>query len=68
MDTQELIAVAEGLVKELQGRINGGGMGLQDAEAKILDGELDRRWMQEVVASTSQPTPTRSPSAAGGSL
>ena len=36
MTTDELIAAAEGLVKELQGRINGGGMDLQEAEAKIL--------------------------------
>ena len=31
------IAAAESLVKELQGRINGGGMDLQEAEAKILE-------------------------------
>ena len=37
MSTEELIAAAEGLVKELQGRINGGGMDLQEAEAKILE-------------------------------
>lgn len=37
MDTQELIAVAESLVKELQGRINSGGIGLQDVEAKVLE-------------------------------
>jgi hypothetical protein len=37
MNTEELIAAAEGLVKELQGRINGGGMDLQEAEAKILE-------------------------------
>ena len=37
MNTEELIAVAEGLVKELQGRMNSGRIGLQDAEAKILE-------------------------------
>ena len=37
MSTEELIAAAEGLVKELQGRINCGGMDLQEAEAKILE-------------------------------
>ena len=39
MNTEELIAVAEGLVKELQGRMNSGRIGLQDAEAKILEGD-----------------------------
>ena len=58
MDTQELIAVAEGLVKELQGRINGGGMGLQDAEAKILEmvNWIGDAMMQEVVAGLDEPT------------
>ena len=34
MNTEELIAAAEGLVKELHGRINSGRMGLGDAEAR----------------------------------
>ena len=58
MDTQEPIAVAEGLVKELQGRINGGGMGLQDAEAKILEmvNWIGDAMVQEVVAGLDEPT------------
>ena len=58
MYTQELIAVAEGLVKELQGRINGGRMGLQDAEARILEmvNWIGDAMMQEVVAGLDEPT------------
>ena len=34
MNTEELIAAAEGLVKELQERINGGGMDLQEGRSQ----------------------------------
>ena len=52
MNTEELIAVAEGLVKELQGRLNSGRIGLQDAEAKILEmvNWIGDAMVQEVVA------------------
>ena len=58
MDTQELIAVAARLVKELQGRINGGGMGLQDAEVQVLEmvNWIGDAMMQEVVAGLDEPT------------
>ena len=58
MDTEELIAAAEGLVKELQGRINGGGMDLQEAEAKILEmvNWIGDAMVQEVVAGLAEPT------------
>ena len=58
MDTQELIAVAARLVKELQGRINDGGVGLQDAEAQVLEmvNWIGDAMMQEVVAGLDEPT------------
>ena len=58
MSTEELIAAAEGLVKELQGRINGGGMDLQEAEAKILEmvNWIGDAMVQEVVAGLAEPT------------
>ena len=58
MNTEELIAVAEGLVKELQGRMNSGRMGLQDAEAKILEmvNWIGDAMVQEVVAGLEEPT------------
>ena len=58
MNTEELIAAAEGLVKELQGRINGGGMDLQEAEAKILEmvNWIGDAMVQEVVAGLDEPT------------
>ena len=48
---------AEGLVKELQGRVNGG-MGLQEAEAKILEmvNWIGDEMVQEVVAGLAEPT------------
>ena len=36
MNTEELIAAAEGLVKELQGRINGGGMDARRRKPRSL--------------------------------
>ena len=58
MSTEELIAAAEGLVNELQGRINGGGMDLQEAEAKILEmvNWIGDAMVQEVVAGLAEPT------------
>ena len=58
MNTEELIAAAEGLVKELQERINGGGMDLQEAEAKILEmvNWIGDAMVQEVVAGLAEPT------------
>ena len=58
MNTEELIAAAEGLVKELQERINGGGMDLQEAEAKILEmvNWIGDEMVQEVVAGLAEPT------------
>ena len=58
MTTDELIAAAEGLVKELQGRINGGGMDLQEAEAKILEmvNWIGDAMVQEVVTGLDEPT------------
>ena len=58
MSTEELIAAADGLVKELQGRINGGGMDLQEAEAKILEmvNWIGDAMVQEVVAGLAEPT------------
>ena len=58
MNTEELIAAAEGLVKELQGRINGGGMDLQEAEAKILEmvNWIGDAMVQEVVTGLDEPT------------
>ena len=58
MSTEELIAAAEGLVKESQGRINGGGMDLQEAEAKILEmvNWIGDAMVQEVVAGLAEPT------------
>ena len=58
MNTEELIAAAEGLVKQLQGRINGGGMDLQEAEAKILEmvNWIGDAMVQEVVAGLDEPT------------
>ena len=37
MNKEELIAAAQGLVKELRGAVNADGMGLDQAEAKILE-------------------------------
>ena len=37
MNTEELITAAEGVVKELKGRINSGRLGLGDAEARIVE-------------------------------
>ena len=56
MDTQELIVVAESLV--MQGRINSGGIGLQDVEAKVLEmvNWIGDAMMQEVVAGLDEPT------------
>ena len=58
MNTEELIATAESLVKELRGRINGGGIDLQEAEAKILEIELDQRrdGAGIVVSGLDEPT------------
>ena len=58
MNTEELIAAAEGLVKELRGRINGGGMDLQEAEAKILEmvNWIGDAMVQEMVAGLDEPT------------
>ncbi len=58
MNTEGLIAAAEGLVKELQGRINGGRMDLQEAEAKILEmvNWIGDEMVQEVVAGLAEPT------------
>ena len=44
MNTEELIAAAAGLVKELQGRINSGTLGLDEAEAKVLETVNCRFW------------------------
>ena len=58
MNTEGLIAAVGGLVKELQGRINGGGMDLQEAEAKILEmvNWIGDEMVQEVVAGLAEPT------------
>ncbi|MDE0025501.1 MAG: hypothetical protein OXP69_13915 [Spirochaetaceae bacterium] len=58
MNTEGLIAAAAGLVKGLQGRINGGGMDLQEAEAKILEmvNWIGDEMVQEVVAGLAEPT------------
>ena len=58
MNTEGLIAAAGDLVKELQGRINGGGMDLQEAEAKILEmvNWIGDEMVQEVVAGLAEPT------------
>ena len=58
MNTEELIAAAAGLVKELQARINGGGLDLQEAEAKILEmvNWIGDEMVQEVVAGLAEPT------------
>ena len=58
MKTEELIAAAERLVKELQGRIDGGRMGLDEAEGKILEmvNWIGEEMAQEVVAGLTEPT------------
>ena len=54
----ELIAVAEGLFKGLQGRINSGGIGLDEAEAQILEmtNWIGDAMVQEVVTGLAEPT------------
>ena len=58
MKTEALIATAERLVKELHGRMNSGGMGLNQAEAKILEmvNWIGDAIVQEVVAGLAEPT------------
>ena len=58
MKTEELIASAERLVKELQGRTNSGGMGPDQAEAKILEmvNWIGDAMVQEAVAGLAEPT------------
>lgn len=58
MKTEELIATAERLVKGLQGRINSGRMGLDEAEGQILEmvNWIGDAMVQEVVAGLTEPT------------
>ena len=58
MKTEELIADAQRMVKELRGRINGGGMGLDEAEGQILEmvNWIGDTMVQEVVAGLAEPT------------
>ena len=59
MKSHELVTTAERIVKELSTRVNGGTMGLQDAEQEIVEflnwvGDL---MVQEVVEGVEEPTP-----------
>ena len=58
MKTQEVIEQAQDLVKQLRGRINGGQIGLQDAEGKILEfvNWVGDMMVQEVVEGVEEPT------------
>ena len=58
MSTKELIAVAEGLVKELQGASTAAGIGLDEAEAQILEmvNWIGDAMVQEVVTGLAEPT------------
>ena len=58
MKTEGLIGVAAGLVKKLQGRINSGGIGLDKAEAQILElvNWIGDAMAQEAVAGFAEPT------------
>ena len=58
MKSHELVTTAERIVKELSTRVNGGTMGLQDAEQEIVEflnwvGDL---MVQEVVDCVEEPT------------
>ncbi len=58
MKSHELVTTAERIVKELSTRVNGGTMGLQDAEQEIVEflnwvGDL---MVQEVVEGVEEPT------------
>ncbi len=57
MKSHELVTTAERIVKELSTRVNGGTMGLQDAEQEIVEflnwvGDL---MVQEVVEASRSP-------------
>lgn len=58
MNKEQFIAAAQGLVKELQGAINNDGMGIHQAESKVLElvNWIGDAMMQELVAGLDEPT------------